>query len=118
MLISQIGGILDAIEKYHDEDISLFELAAALDMPVDKLQTFLSWNNVIDGNNRPQPWINYQDIVNLITLYFAMKPTHEFKFTVFGDKNDGYAEAKVERITVQPFRKPNPTRQGGRKPPV
>jgi len=110
MLISNLGKILDMIQIYHDKDISLSQLADALNISLNNLEALLSWNNFIDGNNRPQPWIDTQDIVNLITLYYAMKPTHEFKLTVFGNPDDGYAAADQTRITIQPLKNPHPSR--------
>lgn len=110
MLLSHLEVILNMIQRYHHDTAYLYELATALEMPLNKLEALLTWNNMIDGNNKPHPWINYQDIVNVITLYYAMKPTHEFKFTVFGDPDSGYAAADQTRITIQPLKTPHPSR--------
>lgn len=110
MLISQIGKIQEKVQEYMYRKTDLYEIADAMEIPLDRLISLLSWNQITDGNNRPQPWINYQDIINTITLYYAMKPTHEFKFTVFGDPNDGYAKMDQTRITIQPLKTPHPSR--------
>jgi len=110
MLISQIGKIQEKLQQYMIREVELYQVADAMEIPLNRLIALLSWNQIIDGDNRPHPWITYQDIINTITLYYAMKPTHEFRFTVYGDPLNGYAKLDQTRITIQPLRKPTPTR--------
>ena len=83
MYLQQISKILETCKKFVDGDIALFELADALGEPLSKLHTLLTANDIIDFNSRVHPWINYQDLVNVICLYYAMASYKDFKLIGF-----------------------------------
>jgi len=84
MQISQIKLVQDVALALIDGKAAIYNLADALEEPLNKIHALLLNNEIIDGSGEIQPWVNYQDIVNTILLFYAMRPYHSFITTAFG----------------------------------
>jgi len=107
MRISRIKTILDACERFNNREIYLFQLADVLDEPSNKIHALLLHNDIIDYNGDPLPWVNYQDVVNTILMFYAIKPYHYFIETIYGPVSTDYRR-KPQKIPkpTKPFTPP------------
>ena len=86
MYIYKIRGILDAIREFSAGSCSLLVLAQTLQMPYHRLETLLLSAGIIDGSATLSLDAQYQDVVNVIQLYFAMSKAVHFKTLQFHEK--------------------------------
>jgi len=93
MYVSQLGKIIKAVKQYAEGGCQLGEVALVLDMPLNQLQTLLALNDIISLGGCPLPSVDYQDILNVIMLYYALVPFNQFTLTVFGNSSDGSVSA-------------------------
>jgi len=84
MDISRLNHILKTCERFVNREAPLYEIADALEEPLNKLYPLFWANEIIDASSNPQPWVRYQDIINTILLFYAMRPYHSFMTTAFG----------------------------------
>lgn len=90
MDISRISDIRNYIEAFIEGEAQLFDIANILDEPLNKIHALFLYNNLIDGDSKPQPWVNYQDIVNTILLFYTLRLYHQFMTTTFGPVTTDY----------------------------
>ena len=86
MYIYKIRGMLDAIYEFSAGSCSLLELAQTLQIPYPRLETLLLATGIIDGSATLSLDAQYQDVVNVIQLYYAMSKAVTFKTIQFKDK--------------------------------
>lgn len=90
MQISRLKKIQDTVQAFVDGESQLANIADALDEPLNKIYSLFSSNELIDPYSKIEPWITYQDIINTILLFYAMKPYHAFMQTSFGPPTTDY----------------------------
>jgi len=106
MNISRISAILYACQKFADQNLELWQLAALLEEPFDKLRALFSANNIIELGGALNPGITTQDVVNTILMFYALKPYHTFVETAFAPKRQDLK--KKPKQVSEPIKKISP----------
>lgn len=86
MKIQNIRTIIHLCEDLADGDTTSSVLAIALEEPLERLEVLLKFNEILDQNGDPTPYITGQDVLNVITLCYAMQTLHKFEVTVMQPK--------------------------------
>lgn len=78
MNIQHLSTIIDLCHKLAYGQASTLDIAQALDEPPRIIRQLLTWNHVINIRGDIEKKITGQDVLNVIMLYYSMKPYHQF----------------------------------------
>jgi len=78
MYIYTVRTILSAIRRFANMELTTFQLADALGIKYPALEVLLITAGIIDLHADILPDIDYQDVVNVIQLYFSMSKKVSF----------------------------------------
>ena len=83
MLISQLQRIITCCQDIVDRRATLYKLAAELEMDYETLFHLLASSYYVTIAGEVTSGTTSQDILNVILLYFALKPGKKFLETAF-----------------------------------
>lgn len=100
MNINALSKILLAARAYAEGQVSLFEVAYALEEPPSHLEHLFELNGITAPNHELRDNVTPQDIINTILLYYTMSKVRDFYETVYTERD---AQGNLARdYTVAP----------------